>query len=103
MQCVKQRKATVLANTSSLRHVVSNKFQASWLQENDRHLWLEDYGMDADGPRAGCQAPKEQQPPASKTPAQSTAESLAWNGGTLVMQAGCVDIELQAVPPPTAN
>eukprot|EP00983_Pelagomonas_calceolata_P079587 1154750-Pelagomonas_calceolata.AAC.3 len=33
----------------SLKQGVSNKFQASWLQENERHLWLEDCGMDADG------------------------------------------------------
>eukprot|EP00983_Pelagomonas_calceolata_P039781 1137333-Pelagomonas_calceolata.AAC.21 len=33
---------------SPLKHGVSNKFQASWLQENQRHLWLEDYGMDID-------------------------------------------------------
>eukprot|EP00983_Pelagomonas_calceolata_P046462 1140189-Pelagomonas_calceolata.AAC.3 len=36
-------------------HGVSNKFQASWLQENERHLWLEDHGKDVDGVyKAGC-------------------------------------------------
>eukprot|EP00983_Pelagomonas_calceolata_P119796 1160640-Pelagomonas_calceolata.AAC.6 len=40
---------------SSLKHGVSNKLQASWLQENDRQLRLEDHGMDADGvSKAGC-------------------------------------------------
>eukprot|EP00983_Pelagomonas_calceolata_P086781 1156832-Pelagomonas_calceolata.AAC.5 len=40
---------------SSLKHGVSNKFRTSWLQENDRHLWLEDYGMDVDSVyKAGC-------------------------------------------------
>eukprot|EP00983_Pelagomonas_calceolata_P086481 1156769-Pelagomonas_calceolata.AAC.5 len=40
----------------SLKHGVSNKFQTSWLQEDDRHLWLEDYGMDVDGVyKAGCE------------------------------------------------
>eukprot|EP00983_Pelagomonas_calceolata_P132386 1161864-Pelagomonas_calceolata.AAC.7 len=34
---------------SSLQHGVRNKFQASWLQEEERHWWLEDYGMDVDG------------------------------------------------------
>eukprot|EP00983_Pelagomonas_calceolata_P092443 1157664-Pelagomonas_calceolata.AAC.5 len=38
---------------------------ASWLQENDRHLWLEDHGMDVYGvykaghPRANKQTPCE--------------------------------------------
>eukprot|EP00983_Pelagomonas_calceolata_P055778 1144287-Pelagomonas_calceolata.AAC.1 len=40
---------------SSLKHGVSNKFQACWLQKYDRHLWLEDHGMDLDGVlKAGC-------------------------------------------------
>eukprot|EP00983_Pelagomonas_calceolata_P032027 1004952-Pelagomonas_calceolata.AAC.3 len=33
----------------SLKHGVSNKFQACWLQEYDRLLWPEDHGMDVDG------------------------------------------------------
>eukprot|EP00983_Pelagomonas_calceolata_P126039 1161265-Pelagomonas_calceolata.AAC.9 len=42
-------------NKLASKQSVSNKSQASWLQENDRHLWLEDHGMDADGVRkAGC-------------------------------------------------
>ena len=40
---------------TGLKHGVSNKFQASWLQENERHLWLESYGKDVDGVfKAGC-------------------------------------------------
>mmetsp|Transcript_7064 Transcript_7064/g.16951 ORF Transcript_7064/g.16951 Transcript_7064/m.16951 type:complete len:88 (-) Transcript_7064:348-611(-) len=40
---------------NSLEHGVSNQFQASWLEENERHLWLEEHGKDVDGVfKAGC-------------------------------------------------
>eukprot|EP00983_Pelagomonas_calceolata_P050574 1142036-Pelagomonas_calceolata.AAC.1 len=108
---------------SSLKHSVSNKFQAGWLQEDDRHLWLEDYGMDVDvssrNPQAGCQAPSEGAA-AGATAARAAAAGAAASCqqeartkhsrepgmeqcGTSVMQAGSVDFELQAVSPPTAN
>eukprot|EP00983_Pelagomonas_calceolata_P084446 1156361-Pelagomonas_calceolata.AAC.7 len=34
---------------SSLKHGVSNKFQASWLKEDEGHLWLEDHGKNVNG------------------------------------------------------
>eukprot|EP00983_Pelagomonas_calceolata_P100594 1158588-Pelagomonas_calceolata.AAC.3 len=34
---------------NSLEHGVSNQFQASWLEEHERHLWLEEHGKDVDG------------------------------------------------------
>ena len=40
---------------NELKHGVSNQFQTSWLKENDRHLWLEEHGLDVDGVyKAGC-------------------------------------------------
>ena len=32
-----------------MKHGVSNQFQDRWLQENERHLWLEYHGMDVQG------------------------------------------------------
>eukprot|EP00983_Pelagomonas_calceolata_P032573 1021261-Pelagomonas_calceolata.AAC.1 len=48
---------------NSLKHGVSNQFQASWLEENGRVQVVWDcvqlpFG-DHQGPRADCQAPKE--------------------------------------------
>ena len=34
---------------TGLKHGVSNQFQDRWLQENERHLWLEYHGMDVQG------------------------------------------------------